>query len=1078
MIEIANDSEGQSAAVAAGIENAASSSGQRQDRPRENDAVAAHRQLLCPQRLYGRRKEMQCLTQALARVSNGHGSEVVFVTGPTGSGKTVLVEHLRSSIVKSGGVFGVAAFDKFTRNHPHSAILDAFNEVCNILVQTGDFDNFDARRTIKEQLGGEAKFVKTIIPQLASVLDDDVNRRAASNTGIQTFDRFKGACCRFLNALVASQNRHIVLLFDGLDSADQGSLQVMQSLITNPFSKRLLIIGTCRNSDICNLVNSGTEEQQQPPWPIITLNLAFLDMEAFIEFVSAALHKPSQDVTSLCEFLHLKTQGNPFHVMQFLHLFQSQGTMTYSLEQGWIWDMTSIHDTGNKVVSAVALLQDQIDHLDVSTRSVLQIAALMGNCFDPAFVRDVVIMEQNTLPSKYVIPPDTCDIDRVLDVATRNYMVEKTYRGGRYRFTHDSIAETFYQMVTDEERAQFHHAIGNRARQKRQNSTNTDAMLFTSTDHLNYAGSILIHDATAMRKLNIEAATCAMSKRAFISAITYLESGLDWMGGRNWNSKYEETLFMMHKLAQAYSCLGKVDLCQEVVDSIVEHARCIQDKMPAYFSLIDCLANHNQSQEVIDLCLTVLNEVGEKVPRKITKTQTTLEMMKAKSCLKGASASAIMLIPEMRDETKIVVTRLLAIAALHAYYLERHEVLSLFASRSVQIIMKYGRSEMVAPAFALYGLSNACAGNHKDAFHFGGLAMRLMDMALSKESLAYVTTISCTRCLHWETNLGQLVEPMSRAYSISDGNGDTKSAIQSGVALLDISLASGRHLFELGEEAQAICRDNTVYNKDQSTLGICSCFWQGALNLLARCDHPLVLNGDAMNQDTMMTKFSQTNDLVGLRMLWYVRLQLSCYFRSWDVALEMAENLGTEESFPVGSFNVPVVKFFQALAYIEGSRNSGTGRKHKGALNKNIRDLKKIAHNGEVWCKPLVLLLEAEVASLQSNKKGLKKAYDDAVASAGVVDLLNIRALANECAGIVFLNNDDYLSDQYLSEALECYYQWGAIGKVEQLEIDHRTLQSRPKVVTSVSSSRGSGTNSTGRKKQRGGQNNRVVLFE
>jgi hypothetical protein len=154
------------------------------------------------------------------------------------------------------------------------------------------------------------------------------------------------------------------------------------------------------------------------------------------------------------------------------------------------------------------------------------------------------------------------------------------------------------------------------------------------------------------------------------------------------------------------------------------------------------------------------------------------------------------------------------------------------------------------------------------------------------------------------------------------------------------------------------------------------------------------------------------------------------------------------------------------------------GRKHKGALNKNIRDLKKIAHNGEVWCKPLVLLLEAELASLQSNKKGLKKAYDDAVASAGVVDLLNIRALANECAGIVFLNNDDYLSDQYLSEALECYYQWGAIGKVEQLEIDHKALQSRPKVVTSVSSSRGSGTNSTGRKKQLRRSNQPGCSFE
>jgi hypothetical protein len=74
----------------------------------------------------------------------------------------------------------------------------------------------------------------------------------------------------------------------------------------------------------------------------------------------------------------------------------------------------------------------------------------MGNRFDPTFVRDVAIMEQNALPSKYVVPPDSCDIDYVLDVATRNYMVDKTCRG-QYRFIHDSIAETLYEMVADDE---------------------------------------------------------------------------------------------------------------------------------------------------------------------------------------------------------------------------------------------------------------------------------------------------------------------------------------------------------------------------------------------------------------------------------------------------------------------------------------------------------------------------------------------------------------------------------------------------------------------------------------------------
>jgi hypothetical protein len=135
-------------------------------------------------------------------------------------------------------------------------------------------------------------------------------------------------------------------------------------------------------------------------------------------------------------------------------------------------------------------------------------------------------------------------------------------------------------------------------------------MLFISTDHLNRARPVLSNDATAMLKLNIEAATRAMSKRAFISAITYLESGLDWMGGRNWNSKYEATLSIMHKLAVAYSCLGNVDQCKGGCGFDTGARALHSDKMPTYFTLMDFLATQNESQQVIDLCLTVLNEIG------------------------------------------------------------------------------------------------------------------------------------------------------------------------------------------------------------------------------------------------------------------------------------------------------------------------------------------------------------------------------------------------------------------------------------------------------------------------------------
>jgi type II secretory pathway predicted ATPase ExeA len=66
-----------------------------------DDALPVARSLIFPKELYGRDKEQQLLLQAFRRVADKENptSEVVFVHGRSGAGKTALVQSLNRLLV-------------------------------------------------------------------------------------------------------------------------------------------------------------------------------------------------------------------------------------------------------------------------------------------------------------------------------------------------------------------------------------------------------------------------------------------------------------------------------------------------------------------------------------------------------------------------------------------------------------------------------------------------------------------------------------------------------------------------------------------------------------------------------------------------------------------------------------------------------------------------------------------------------------------------------------------------------------------------------------------------------------------
>eukprot|EP00548_Thalassiothrix_antarctica_P012458 CAMPEP_0194158614 /NCGR_PEP_ID=MMETSP0152-20130528/76959_1 /TAXON_ID=1049557 /ORGANISM="Thalassiothrix antarctica, Strain L6-D1" /LENGTH=564 /DNA_ID=CAMNT_0038868021 /DNA_START=1012 /DNA_END=2702 /DNA_ORIENTATION=- len=558
-------------------------------------------------------------------------------------------------------------------------------------------------------------------------------------------------------------------------------------------------------------------------------------------------------------------------------------------------------------------------------------------------------------------------------------------------------------------------------------------------------------DKVAMIKLNLDASNCAMSKGCFSAMANFLQNALIWAGNKRWGEYYGYTLFITNQLAKAYEGMGCLDKCKKCFDMVFQNVRCLEDKFQTYFTWIRCLQGKGDYRAIIKFCLSKLEELGEKLRCKASKLQIRLALCNIQNQLRTMSDSSFLCLPEIQDEKTIATMRLLSAITLNSSILQKQDLLLMSILKSVQITITHGRCVETAFTLACYGMLCALVNNKKEAYRFGELGRKIENTYSSDVSVAPTICVVATFCLHWQEGPHELRSILLQGFRDGYEVGDVQWSILNGVAMIAVSLACGRHLHELEEDTRIFCESMSIYNKQRDFLILCHPLWQGISNLMAggHSKEDFELTGDVMNQGELEVYFLETHNCIGLEALYYARLQLACYFKAIHEALAMAEKLKRYSKLIDVSFTGNQIKFFSALAYIRYNREKST-QKYSNRIIRCIKELERIVDNGTVFCEPFLLLLKAEMSSLKVNKRGLKKKYDDAVASAQRLNMVNIQALANECAGGVFLWRDAYLSDHYLTEALEYYFQWGAMGKVEQMEKDHTSLLSRPKVVTSV----------------------------
>jgi hypothetical protein len=139
---------------------------------------------------------------------------------------------------------------------------------------------------------------------------------------------------------------------------------------------------------------------------------------------------------------------------------------------------------------------------------------------------------------------------------------------------------------------------------------------------------------------------------------------------------------------------------------------------------------------------------------------------------------------------------------------------------------------------------------------------------------------------------------------------------------------------------------------------------------------------------------------------------------------------------------VPYRYFFQGLTALSLFKVAGK-RKYRKRGTAIVRRMEKWVSQGVINCQHMLLLLRAEALSGSAAAKSVDvaRAFDDAIAMAGKLGFLHNQALANERAGVYFLEQGDCMwASTYLTRARECFSEWGAKAKVEQMNVRYKDL--------------------------------------
>uniref|UniRef100_A0A7S2A3M2 Orc1-like AAA ATPase domain-containing protein n=1 Tax=Ditylum brightwellii TaxID=49249 RepID=A0A7S2A3M2_9STRA len=820
----------------------------------------------------------------------------------------------------------------------------------------------------------------------------------------------------------------MVLFLDDLQWADTASLDLIQALITDPESTSILFVESYRQNEVTldNCPFSTHLEDLKATAKFIEIQIANLQKKDVNEFISNIICEPQPSTKSLSDVLYRKTSGNVLLVIQLIKSLWDEGLLWFSYrKKHWEWN-SSLIESKNILHDAAHLMAEKILHFSSDLQLLLKKMACLGSRCDKSIL---CLLGDDCKDNDREDTYSMSNISYDLDIAIHEGIVKKA--GSKYIFAHDQIQKAAYELIPKCEQSQWHLQIGIQMLRACKDE-DLDNNLFVIVDQVN-RGKMHITEVSQrieFAELNFLAGEKAKASGVFSSAALYVEQGIGFLDENSWNDYYQLWLRLYTSCIELEFCNGNFEKLAEVLNCIITHAKCFDDKLRAYCILIFSLGGQKQLVKAIEMGLDVLERLGEKFPTNPDAKDGMTEVLKTRRMLEGQTLGTL-IGKVIKDRRVLTIMEILESLAFYSYH-GKPEYIPLFACRMIQLSLRHGWCSFTTFGYALYSLALSTYNDLKGAERYGKLALDIMKHTNAwyphRRVNAVIYGFVFLRCNHLQLCL----EPLAKAYRDCVKIGDSEWLVVNASLFATLSFQCGKELSSVEiflNEAEESAK------KWKTTIGFHNTrpLYQAILNLMGKANHPTLLEGEAISFTKEMSNERGRENVQLTSRLQLYQMRVAYMFGDLDLAAHIVQESHNTEGIFNEKYEACEHLFYDGLVSFACARKTNEDKWTTFAQD-SVGKMRRWAENAPFNCEQKLHLLEAEQCFCAGRRKEAEEKYASAILLSGTNGFVQDQALCYERAALFYLENGDIEEASTLyGKAHNAYLEWGARGKTDHL---------------------------------------------
>jgi len=161
------------------------------------------------------------------------GSELVIISGASGSGKSLLGYEFGKHVSAGGGIVLSGKFDQLQQGTPFSALASAFDVYCGTLLENSGTASTvgELASNLRSSLGRDVHHLTKLIPNLAIILGPGTSPINRNEDCDNAQKRLQYLLCQFVEVISSTFSAPVTLFLDDLQWADAASIEAVNHLL-------------------------------------------------------------------------------------------------------------------------------------------------------------------------------------------------------------------------------------------------------------------------------------------------------------------------------------------------------------------------------------------------------------------------------------------------------------------------------------------------------------------------------------------------------------------------------------------------------------------------------------------------------------------------------------------------------------------------------------------------------------------------------------------------------------------------------------------------------------------------------